>query len=280
VSKVDLHIHSNYSDGKFYPYELVEKAAALGLTVMAISDHDSVDGIPSAVSAAKSHPGLTFIPGVEISTDVPHGEIHVLGYFINYNNPELLETLRKMRSSRVERAIKMVNKLANMGIKIEWSRVQQIAQGSAIGRPHIAQAMQEKGYITSFKEAFAKYIGREGPAYVEREKMTPAEAVKLILHSGGLPVFAHPVTFKGYETIIVDMVAAGLVGLEVYYNNSTHEDIRKMQALADKYNLVPTGGSDYHGIEPTEVPIGGVDVPLAAAERLIALANEHGVKGA
>ena len=169
----------------------------------------------------RSYPDLTFIPGVEISTDVPHGEIHVLGYFIDYTSPELLETLRKMRSSRVERARKMVTKLADLGIKIEWSRVQQMAQGSSVGRPHIAQAMQEKGYITSFKEAFTKYIGRDGPAYVEREKMTPSEAVKLILKSGGLPVFAHPITFKDYETIIVDMVTAGIVGLEVYYNNST-----------------------------------------------------------
>ena len=238
-----------------------------------------MDGIPSAVTASKSYPGLTFIPGVEISTDVPHGEIHVLGYFIDYNSPELLETLRKMRSSRVERAMKMVNKLANMGIKIEWSRVEQIAQGSTIGRPHIAQAMQEKGYITSFKEAFNKYIGRDGPAYVEREKMTPAEAVKLIINSGGLAVFAHPITYKDYETAIIDMVTAGLIGLEAYYNNSTAEDIRKILALADKYNLIPTGGSDYHGIEPTEVPIGGVDVPLASAERLIALAKENQTKG-
>jgi predicted metal-dependent phosphoesterase TrpH len=174
VARVDLHIHSNYSDGKFYPSELVEKAANLGLKVMAISDHDSVDGIPSAVSAARAFPNLTFIPGVEISTDVPHGEIHVLGYFVDYNNPALLDTLRKMRESRVERARKMVNKLAGMGMKLEWSRVQQIAQSSAVGRPHIAQAMQEKGYISSFKEAFHKYIGRDGPAYVERDKMTPA----------------------------------------------------------------------------------------------------------
>jgi predicted metal-dependent phosphoesterase TrpH len=279
VARVDLHIHSNYSDGKFYPSELVEKAANLGLKVMAISDHDSVDGIPSAVSAARAFPNLTFIPGVEISTDVPHGEIHVLGYFVDYNNPALLDTLRKMRESRVERARKMVNKLAGMGMKLEWSRVQQIAQSSAVGRPHIAQAMQEKGYISSFKEAFHKYIGRDGPAYVERDKMTPAEAIKLIIKSGGLPVFAHPITYRDYDTAIVDMVTAGLVGLEAYYNNSTVDDIRKILALADKYNLIPTGGSDYHGIESTEVQIGGVDVPLASAERLIALAKENRTKG-
>lgn len=274
MPQVDLHIHSNYSDGKFSPKELVEKAVNIGLKVMAISDHDSVDGIPSAVDAAKAYPQLTFIPGVEISTDVPNGEIHVLGYFIDYNNPELLSTLLRMRESRVERARKMVNKLASLGIKVEWERVLQIAQGSSVGRPHIAQAMQEKGYISSFKEAFNKYIGRNGPAYVERGKMTPAEAVKLIIKSGGLAVFAHPITYKDYETAIIDMVTAGLVGVEAYYNNSTVEDIRKILSLADKYNLIPTGGSDYHGIEATEVQMGGVEVPLSSAERLIALVKE------
>ena len=174
----------------------------------------------------------------------------------------------------------MVTKLAGLGINIEWERVQQIAQGSAVGRPHIAQAMQEKGYITSFKEAFTKYIGRDGPAYAEREKMTPVEAVKLILKAGGLPVFAHPITFRDYGTIIVDLVAAGMVGLEVYYNNSTREDIRNVLTLSDKYNLIPTGGSDYHGIEPDEVPIGGVDVPLSSAERLIALWRQRSPGGA
>jgi predicted metal-dependent phosphoesterase TrpH len=280
VSKVDLHIHSNYSDGKFNPEELVRKANELGLTIISISDHDSVDGIPAAVSAARSYPGFKLIPGVEISTDVPHGEIHVLGYFIDYTSPELLETLRRMRSSRMERARRMVTKLAGLGVNIEWARVQQIAQGSSVGRPHIARAMQEKGYISSFKEAFAKYIGRDGPAYVEREKMTPAEAVKLILKTGGLPVFAHPITFRGYETMVIDLATVGMVGLEAYYNNSTAEDIRKVLALSDKYNLIPTGGSDYHGIEPDEVPIGGVEVPLSSAERLIALAGQRSLRGA
>ena len=275
MSKVDLHIHSNYSDGKFSPEELISKAYDLGLTVISISDHDSVDGIPSAVSAARSYPGFTLIPAVEISTDVPRGEIHILGYFIDYTSPELLETLQMMRNSRVERARKMVAKLVGLGVNIEWERVQEIAEGSTIGRPHIAQAMQEKGYIMSFKEAFNKYIGRNGPAYVERDKMTPVEAVKLVIKSGGLPVFAHPITFRDYESVIVDLITAGMVGLEVYYNNSTIEDIRKVLSLAEKYNLIPTGGSDYHGIEPDEVPIGGVEVPLSSAERLIALANAH-----
>ncbi len=274
VSKVDLHIHSNYSDGKYYPHELVEKASKIGIKVMAISDHDSVDGIASAVAAAKNYNGLTFIPGVEISTDVPRGEIHVLGYYIDYENQELLDTLKRMRESRIERARKMVNKLNSLGVKIEWARVQQIAQSSSVGRPHIAQAMQEKGYISSFKEAFVKYIGRDGPAYVERDKMTPVEAVKLILKSGGLPVFAHPITYREYENIVVDLVTAGLIGLEVYYNNSTFEDIRNTLSLADKYNLIPTGGSDYHGIEATEVQMGGVDVPLESAERLISLSKQ------
>lgn len=280
MSGVDLHVHSNFSDGKFSPAEIVRKSVELGLTIISLSDHDTVDGIPVALTAARAFPNFKVIPGVEISTDVPHGEIHILGYFIDYTGAELLASLARMRNSRVERARKMVTKLANLGIRIDWSRVQELANGGSIGRPHIAQAILERGYISSLKEAFVRYIGREGPAYVEREKMMPAEAVKLVLRARGLPVFAHPLTFIDYEKIIIDLVAAGLVGVEAYYNNSTVEEINRVLALADKYNLIPTGGSDYHGIEASEIILGGVEVPLASAERLIALAKERALKGA
>lgn len=279
MSIVDLHIHSNASDGKHSPGEIVRKAASLGLKVISLSDHDTVDGIPEALATAAAFPGLKVIPGVEISTDVPQGEIHVLGYFINYANPDLLATLTRMRNSRVERARKMVAKLAGLGINIEWDRVQDIAAGSTLGRPHIAQAMQEKGYINSFKEAFDRYIGHGGPAYVERDKMSPAEAVQLIVRNGGLPVFAHPLTFSGYESMTLELIPLGLIGIEVYYKSSTPEEIQKIKILADKYGLIPTGGSDYHGIEASEVDIGGVEVPLESAEKLMAIAGKYRPKG-
>ncbi len=276
MSRVDLHIHSTASDGKYKPEEIVRQAAALGLRYIALADHDSVDGIVPALQTAKAFPRLTFIPGVEVSTDVPDGEIHILGYFIDYASKELGESLKKFRSSREGRARGMVDKLGELGINIDWKRVQEIAGDGAIGRPHIAQAMLEKGYIESFKEAFNKYIGREGPAYVEREKMTPAEAVALVLRSGGLPVLAHPFTVKEPERRVAELKGAGLAGIEAYYKDNTPEDTKATLALAEKYGLIVTGGSDFHGIENSnEVGLGGVEVPVSAARRLIRLAGKR-----
>ena len=276
MSEVDLHIHSNASDGRFSPEEVVRKSAELGLTVIALADHDTVDGIVPALEAAKTFPQLRVIPCVEISTDVPTGEVHVLGYFIDYTDRELCDTLRRMRNSRIDRAKGMVDKLRNLGVHIDWSRVTEIAGSSSIGRPHIAQAMLEKGYITSIKEAFTRYIGWGGPAYVKREKLSPAEAVQLILRADGLPVLAHPLTINDPETMVTELKASGLVGIEVYYHDSTAEEINRLTSLANKYNLITTGGSDYHGLDDfTETMIGGTDVPLESAEQLIALAKKQ-----
>jgi predicted metal-dependent phosphoesterase TrpH len=275
VSLVDLHIHSKASDGKFSPGDVVRKAASLGLRVISLSDHDTVSGIAEALSTAASYSELRVIPGVEISTDVPRGEIHILGYFIDHTDSNFLSRLDTMRSSRLERARKMIAKLAGLGIKIEWSRVEELAAGSTVGRPHVAQAMMEKGYIGTFKEAFDRYIGRNGPAYVERDKMTPAGAVELIKKAGGLPVFAHPLTFDDYATMTGELVPAGLIGIETYYKNFSPDEIKKVLAMAEEYDLIPTGGSDFHGIETSEVMIGGVEVPLDSAERLINMAGRR-----
>jgi len=274
VSKIDLHIHSTASDGKLSPTDVVRKSAERGLTVIALADHDTVDGIIPALAAAKAFPQLRVIPCIEISTDVPNGEVHILGYFVDYTDHQLKATLERMRHSRRERAYGMVAKLGKLGIHIEWQRVQEIAGSGSIGRPHIAQAMLEKGYIVSIKEAFTKYISRDGPAYVEREKMTPQEAVELLLRTNGLPVLAHPLTINDSETMVIKLKAAGLVGIEAYYNNYTTEEVSKLVSLANRYNLITTGGSDYHGLDnSTETMIGGADVPIESAEQLIALAK-------
>jgi len=279
VSKVDLHLHSTASDGRLSPEDVVRESVKRGVTIIALADHDTVDGIIPALEAARAFPGLTLIPCVEISTDVPTGEIHVLGYFIDYLSPELLAALEIMRNSRRERAQKMITKLRNRGIHIEWQRVQEIAGSGSIARPHIAQAMFEKGYITSFKEAFTKYISRGKPAYVERGKMTPVEAVELILQSNGLPVLAHPLTFNDSETMIVELKSAGLVGIEAYYYGYTAGEINQLVSLANRHNLIATGGSDYHGLDAsTETVIGGVDVPMESAEQLAALARQRALK--
>ena len=279
MSRVDLHIHSTASDGRLNPADIVRQAAEQGLSAIAITDHDSVDGIVPALVAAKAFPELRVIPAIELSTDAPQGEVHVLGYFIDYADREFQVTLERMRHSRLHRAQGMIAKLKNFGIYIDWERVQEIAGTGSMGRPHIAQAMLEKGYITSFKEAFDKYISRDGPAYVEREKMTPVEAVELLLQVNGLPVLAHPFTAKNPEMLIAGLRAAGLIGIEAYYNGYTADEISRLVSLAGKYGLIVTGGSDYHGLEATnETMIGGVDVPLESVERLIALAKQRAPK--
>jgi predicted metal-dependent phosphoesterase TrpH len=279
VSRVDLHVHSTASDGKYAPEEIVRKAAALGIRYLSITDHDSVAGIKSAVKAARAFFRLTFIPGVEVSTDVAEGEIHILGYFIDYTSRELVANLRRFSNSREVRARGMVDKLGELGIVIDWTRVREIAGTGTIGRPHVAQAMLEKGYIDSFKEAFDKYIGRDGPAYVERKKMTPEEAVALILRSGGLPVLAHPFTVKEPEEWAAVLKKAGLIGIEAYYKDNTPEDTETVLKMAKKHGLIATGGTDFHGIEDTgEVMLGGVDVPLKVARQLIAMASEKSLR--
>ncbi|MBI2329513.1 MAG: PHP domain-containing protein [Chloroflexi bacterium] len=281
MSRVDLHLHSTASDGRLTPVEVISKSAEAGLTTISLTDHDTVDGIVPALEAAKTFPWLKVIPGVEISSYAPEGEIHILGYFIDYTSPELQANLKRMRYSRQERAQGMIAKLKKLGLPIEWQRVKEIAGGGAIGRPHLAQAMLEKGYITSFKEAFTRYIGGGGPAYVERDKMTPLEAVTLILRASGLPVLAHPLTSHDPETIIIELKAAGLVGIEAYYGEYTAEEINRLVSLAKKHGLIATGGSDYHGIDTsTETMIGGADVPVESAEQLIALAEQRALRPA
>ena len=276
MGKIDLHIHSTASDGRFSPEEIVRKAAELGLTFVALADHDSVDGIASALEAAKAFPGLKVIPAVEISTDVPSGEVHVLGYFIDYTSHELREALARFRNSREMRAQRMVARLSDFAIHIEWPRVQEIAGNGSVGRPHIARAMLEKGYIASIKEAFEKYIARDGPAYVEREKMTPVEAVELIARTNGLPVMAHPFTVPDPEALIAEMRTAGLVGIEAYYNGYKADEINRLVGLAKEYDLITTGGSDYHGLDDSnETVIGGVAVPGESVEKLMSLAEKR-----
>ena len=279
MSQADLHIHSAASDGHYTPAEIVRMAVTAGLAVIALTDHDTIDGLVPAIEAARDFPALTLIPGVELSTDVPSGETHVLGYFIDYTNREFKASLERMRNSRANRAEKMVAKLKELGCNIELERVQEIAGKGALGRAHIAQALLEKGYVTSFKDAFSKYIGHGCPAYVVREKLTPVEAVKLILKANGLPVLAHPYTALNPEEMIKELKTAGLVGMEVYYAGYLPTEINNLLSIAQKYELIPTGGTDYHGIDTTSyITIGGTDVPMQCVENLIILAGRRGIK--
>jgi predicted metal-dependent phosphoesterase TrpH len=276
VSKVDLHIHTISSDGKYSPAQIVQMADSNGLRYIAICDHDSIDGVLPAQSESAFHPPLSVLAGVEINTDTAMGELHILGYLLDIGNPELTATLERLRGSRILRAQKIVDKLWKLGIHLEYEQVKQIAGEGSVGRPHIAQAMLEKGYINNLREAFNKYISRGGPAYVERDKITPADAAQLILRAGGIPVLAHPLTCVDPEPVIRDLAAAGLKGLEVYCSGYSSEQISSLSSLAGKYNLISTGGSDFHGLEKNgEPPLGTTEVPLQCAETLIALAQRN-----
>lgn len=270
MGKVDLHIHTTASDGRFTPAEIVQKALASGLSYIAITDHDSIDGIIPAQEAARNNDQITVIGGVEINTDILSGELHILGYYIDTGSVELKTTLERLRNSRIDRANKMIAKLRDLGINIDYHRVRELAGTGSIGRPHLAQAMLEKGYISNFKEAFIKYIARGGPAYVERDKITPTEAMQLILRAKGIPVLAHPFTFEVTETIISGLKAAGLIGLEVFYNSYTREQVQELLRLAKMFDLIPTGGSDFHGLDTlNELPLGTVEVPLESVKQIM-----------
>ena len=264
--RIDLHTHTTASDGLLSPEQLVEKARQAGVQVLAVCDHDSTEGVDPAVAAGKRS-GVEVIPAVEINTDVDQGEVHVLGYFLDHRQLWLQEFLRKLRGGRVNRARQMVEKLNALGIKIDFARVRELARG-AIGRPHVAWAIVEAGAAKSVDEAFTRYIGRNGPAYVERLKVLPEEAVRVILRAGGIPVLAHP-GWGFHEPLIPQLVAAGLEGLEVYYPDHTPAMQAHFLSLANQHGLLVTGGTDYHGEGfATKAAIGSQYVPPEVVEKL------------
>ena len=280
MAVVDLHVHTTASDGRLTPTQVIKLAAKRGLKAIAITDHDSTQGLDEAFEAAKAFPGLTLIPGAELSTDVARSEIHVLAYFIQYSDPQLQETLHGFRLGRLDRGKRMVDKLRKLSMEIEWERVQEIAGDGAVGRPHVAMAMVEKGYVRDLKEAFDKYIGRNGPAYAERQKLTPQKAVELIVQWGGAPVLAHPAETPDLDSTLDELQGAGLVGMEVYYAQYSEERVLDLADTAAKHGLLPCGGSDYHANgTPGEHLPGSMGPPLEVVERLEHLAGEKAQVG-
>ncbi len=273
---IDLHTHSTASDGIYSPTELLRRAKDIGLRVLALTDHDTTDGVDEAAQAARAL-DIDFIPGIEINTDVSGGEVHVLGYFVEYARPAFQAVIKVLRDARERRGQRMVELLNEQGVNVSWDRVREIAQG-AVGRPHVAKALLEAGYVQTIGEAFDKYIGTNCFAYVPRYRLTPEDAVRLIASANGLPVMAHPVELPGLDELrnwLPGLRDAGMVGLETYYGPYTPEDERALRALADEYNLIPTGGTDFHGpgIHPT--PLGGRHVPYESVERLKAEAAKR-----
>jgi 3',5'-nucleoside bisphosphate phosphatase len=266
---VDLHLHTTASDGRLTPTELVNLVAGKGLKVVSISDHDTTEGLAEAYQAARQFPDLRIIPGIELSTDIPGDEIHMLGYFIQYEDEAFQGILKRFREGRLERGRLMVEKLAQLGVPVDWQRVQEIAGDGSVGRPHIALAMVEKGYFKEPKDAFAEYLGRNGLAYVERDKMTPEEGVSMLARVGGVAVLAHPAQLADLDAKLEQLKAAGLVGMEVHYAMYPPDTVRRLADAAQRHGLIACGGSDFHGLGNTGEPIPGtMGPPLETVERL------------
>ena len=271
---IDLHLHTLASDGRLTPTELVQMVAKNGLKTISITDHDSTEGLAEAYEAVKEFPDLRIIPGIEMSADIPGDEVHVLGYFLDYHNEEFQATLSEFRRGRVDRAKVMVEKLQDLGKPVDWERVQDFAGDGTVGRPHIALAMVEAGYFKEPKEAFDEYLGNNGLAYFDRPKLAPAAGVEMIKKGGGVPVLAHPTFMNDMEAGISNLKKVGLVGMEVYYAQYDDDTVRHLARLAKEYDLIPCGGSDYHGLGNSGEPLPGTLGPPEETIKLLEDAAE------
>jgi predicted metal-dependent phosphoesterase TrpH len=243
----DLHIHSRYSDGTLSPPELVGEAQAKGLDGIALTDHDTVDGLAEAVQAAREA-GLGLIPGIELTTDYGKVEAHILGYNFDYRAPQLLRKLELILNSRQERVLEMIERLKRRRVSLEREEVQALAGGRFIGRSQVFRAMEARGYVDRMrrKEVFEYYLGKDGVAYVPHREIETREAIDIINAHGGIPVLAHPGR-NNADSIIEELTGYGLKGLEVYYPSHPPELIAHYLKVAERYRLMVTGGSDYHG---------------------------------
>lgn len=257
---VDLHTHSLRSDGALEPAEVVRRAAARGVRIQALSDHDTLAGVAEATRVGEGL-GVRVIPATELNTESEWGDVHILGYFLDPADAALEATLRDLRDKRRHRIERMVEKLSALGHAVSIARVLEIAQGGSLGRPHLAQALFEAGHVASYDDAFHGLISKSSPAYVEREGLAPLEAVELVGSHGGVASLAHPGTALGLDALVPLLVEAGLAGIECYYGGHTPAATVRYLALADRYGLVPTGGSDFHGRGAHGAPLGGVRVP-------------------
>ena len=270
---VDLHTHTIASDGTLTPRELVSEAARRGVRVLAVTDHDSTDGLAEAIETARAHPPLTIVPGIEINCDVEGAEIHILGYYMDYEAGWFQDFCRAQREERRERVHRTAERLAALGLPIDVERVFALVQEGSAGRPHIARVMLERGYVKTVREAFDRYLAAGKPAHVPRKKLGPEDAVRLLRRAGGVPVFAHPGLAERDE-MIPPLVAAGLMGIECYYPEHSPAQRGAYLDFCRAHGLVATGGSDFHGPQVRAAVLGNPTVPLAVWEALQAKAAE------
>jgi predicted metal-dependent phosphoesterase TrpH len=269
---IDLHAHTTASDGSFAPSEVVGMAGRAGLLAVGITDHDTTDGVGEALAAGERL-DLEVVPGVELSVDHPRlGSLHILGYWIQPDHPDLAGRLEEIRGGRDSRNQKILDRLASLGCPLDLEEVRQIAGGEVVGRPHLARAMIEHGYVQTTQEAFDRYLARGRPAYLERERMGPEEAIDRIRRAGGVAVWAHPgligLEEPDLEREIVELAQAGLCGVEAHYPEHSPGTTELLLSLCDRYGLAPTGGTDFHGEVKPQIQLGSLPVPAALLEGL------------
>lgn len=272
---IDLHLHTTHSDGLYSPEQLVQVAVKIGLRAIAVTDHDSVSGLEETEFFAAKY-GIRFVPGVEISAYTEEdGEIHVLGYFIDDNNPFLLNILHRLKTIRLRRIEQMVERLQELGFEIHLSTVQSFVKSEAVlGRPHLARAMVQHGIVSSVDEAFDRYLRRGKSAFITKVGLSHQEAIDAILQAGGIPIYAHPGLDKK-DYLIPRLLSLGIRGLEVFHSAHSAEDVRRYTELVERENLLATGGSDCHGEgKDWKSLIGTVQVPYSILEQLQAAVND------
>lgn len=247
---VDLHVHSNKSDGTFTPSELVDYAVEKGLTAFALTDHDTIEGVNEALLASEGKP-VTVLPGVEFSTEYEGKDIHIVGLMIDPDCPAILEKMQEFVSSRITRNQKMCAALQAASIDVSYEKLMETYPGAVITRAHYAKYMIKEGYVKSFAEAFERYIGDRAPCFIPREKVTPQDAIKLILEAKGIPVLAHPLLYgmgkDRLQLLVERLKEAGLVAIEAVYSTYSPSEEAEMRKLAKDNGLLISGGSDFHG---------------------------------
>lgn len=268
--RIDLHTHTTASDGQDTPAELVNFATQQGVSILGVTDHDTVD----AISELKSHAeqaGITLIPGVELSTTVDFAEVHVLGYFVDIDDPEFTAALDGLARNRVDRIALIIEKVKALGYDIDGDSILAQAEFGSIGRPHVARALMDIGAVKDVSEAFDRFLKAGRPGYVPRDPFLPEDAVRLLASNRAIPVLAHPFSTRDIEGTVKRLVPEGLKGLETYYAEYSPNEHQQILRIADEWNLIPTGGSDYHGVGFREGRVlGSAPVPDEVAERLFA----------
>ncbi len=284
---IDLHTHTTFSDGSQTPTELVAEAAELGLAAIAITDHDTVDGLAEGVEAG-TRSRMRVVPGIEINLEHDRVTMDLLGYFVaGEPSAELKAELVRLRAYRDERNEKILARLAELGYPVDAADLEAIAEDGSVGRPHIGEAMRRRGYVQSISEAFERFLRRGAPAWVDRQRLSLTRAIRLLRASGGLPVLAHPGIIRtdeaGLERIVREGARLGLAGIECYYPLHDAATVQRCLELAAKYALAPTGGSDYHGsVKPDAhlgIGSGGRPIPDRLLDDLACLAIDARERG-